>query len=385
MSHTVNYITRLPTCQLVWQFFKIFISLTFVSFYDIMEYIKDLEFTVIEIGNICLKHGLFLAPMAGVTDKTFRALCRAHGAEFTVSEMISAKALCYEQLAKKESIISKTGPLAFLDDGEVPAAVQIFGRDPEFMAQAARMLESGEYRGRKGNTLPSAIDINMGCPVHKVESNGEGSALMKEPRLACDIVRAVKSALVHTPVTVKIRAGFSNSDKNAPEMAKMLEDAGASLICIHARTREQMYNPGIDMSVIEKVKRAVSIPVVGNGDIYSGSDALDMMNKTGCDGVAVGRGARGNPWIFEDIAACLEGREYTYPDFCDRIDTISAQLSDMVKEKGEVIAAAEAKKHIAWYIRDVRDGTTLRDRVMKCENVKELFRMIEELRGAQMQ
>ncbi len=355
------------------------------DFCAIMLYIKVLEIIVIKIGNITLPHGLILAPMAGVTDKTFRRICRAHGAEFAVSEMISAKALCYEQLSKKESFVSKTGVLASLDADEYPSAVQLFGRDPEFMAEAGRMLESGEYKGNKSQIPPSAIDINMGCPVHKVVSNGEGSALMKEPRLAAEIVRSLVNSLDRTPVTVKIRAGYSNENKNAPEMAKMLEDAGASMICVHARTREQMYNPGIDLAVIEAVKRAVSVPVIGNGDIYSADDAVNMMERTGCDGVAVARGARGNPWIFEDITARLEGREYTYPAFADRVDTIAYQLGEMVREKGEVIAAAEAKKHIAWYIRDVRDGTTLRDRVMKCENIPELFRMIEELREARMQ
>ena len=334
----------------------------------------------IKLGNIELAHGLMLAPMAGVTDKAFRKICRECGAELTVSEMLSAKALCYEQLSKKESFESKTAPLASLDTDEHPAAVQIFGSEPSFMAEAAAMLESMDYKGCTSKIRPAAIDINMGCPVHKIVSNGEGSALMKNPKLAADIVRAVKGALREIPVTVKIRAGFSNNNKNAVEMAQMLEDAGASLICVHARTREQMYNPGIDLGIIAGVKGAVSVPVIGNGDIYCADDALNMMRQTGCDGVMIARGARGNPWIFSELCAVLDGKEYTYPELEDRIDTIIRQLNMMVDEKGERTAAAEAKKHIAWYIKGVRDAANLRDRVMKSEGVKELEDILLELR-----
>ena len=334
----------------------------------------------IKLGNIELAHGLMLAPMAGVTDKAFRKICRECGAELTVSEMLSAKALCYEQLSKKESFESKTAPLASLDTDEHPSAVQIFGSEPSFMAEAAAMLESMDYKGCTSKIRPAAIDINMGCPVHKIVSNGEGSALMKNPKLAADIVRAVKGALREIPVTVKIRAGFSNNNKNAVEMAQMLEDAGASLICVHARTREQMYNPGIDLGIIAGVKEAVEIPVVGNGDIYCADDALNMIRQTGCDGVMIARGARGNPWIFSELCEVLEGREYTYPELEDRIDTIIRQLNMMVDEKGERTAAAEAKKHIAWYIKGVRDAANLRDRVMKSEGVKELEDILLQLR-----
>ena len=335
----------------------------------------------IKLGNIELKHGLMLAPMAGVTDKAFRKICRECGAELTVSEMLSAKALCYEQLSKKEGFESKTAPLASLDADEHPAAVQIFGSEPSFMAEAAAMLESMDYKGCTSKIKPSAIDINMGCPVHKIVSNGEGSALMKNPKLAADIVRAVKGALKETPVTVKIRAGFSNDNKNAVEMAQMLEDAGASLICVHARTREQMYNPGIDLGIIAGVKEAVKVPVVGNGDIYCATDAINMIKQTGCDGVMIARGARGNPWIFSELCAMLEGREYTYPTLPDRIDTIIRQLDMMVDEKGERVAAAEAKKHVAWYIKGIRDAANLRDRVMKSESTKELENILIELKG----
>lgn len=326
----------------------------------------------IKFGNIELNHGLMLAPMAGVTDKAFRKICRECGAELTVSEMLSAKALCYEQLSKKEGFESKTAPLASLDADEYPSAVQIFGSEPSFMAEAAARLECMDYKGCTSKIRPAAIDINMGCPVHKIVSNGEGSALMKNPKLAADIVRAVKGALREIPVTVKIRAGFSNDNKNAVEMAQMLEDAGASLICVHARTREQMYKPGIDLGIIASVKEAVKVPVVGNGDIYCAEDALNMMKQTGCDGVMIARGTQGNPWIFSEISAALEGREYIYPTFEDKIDTIIRQLGMMVDEKGERVAAAEAKKHVAWYIKGVRDAANLRDRVMKSESVEEL-------------
>ena len=250
----------------------------------------------IKIGSFNLKNVIMLAPMAGFTDFSFRKICREHGAEYTVSEMVSAKALCYEQTAKKGEC--KTAPLAAVKREEEPMAIQLFGSEPQFVAEAARMIEEREYRGCVSDISPTAIDINMGCPMHKIVGNGEGSALMKNPRLASEIVSATVKALKNTPVTVKIRAGWDESSKNAPEMARMLEDAGASLICVHARTKEDMYSPGIDMSIIEKVKRAVSIPVIGNGDICSAPDAVNMMRATGCDGVMVGRGALGNPWIF---------------------------------------------------------------------------------------
>ena len=322
-----------------------------------------------------------LAPMAGVTDKAFRKICRECGAEFTVSEMLSAKALCYEQVSKKAGFESKTAPLAALDCDEHPSAVQIFGSEPSFMAEAAARLETLDYKGCTSQIRPAAIDINMGCPVHKIVSNGEGSALMKSPTLAADIVRAVKGALREIPVTVKIRAGFSNENKNAVEMAQAVAEAGASLICVHARTREQMYNPGIDLGIIASVKEAVNVPVVGNGDIYSAADALNMMKQTGCDGVMIARGARGNPWIFSEIAAALDGGEYIYPVFEDRMDTIIRQLHMMVDEKGERTAAAEAKKHVAWYIKGVRDAAGMRDRVMKSESTRELCDILLEIKS----
>ena len=333
----------------------------------------------IKIGNTELKNGLFLAPMAGFTDYAFRRICREHGAEYTVSEMVSAKALCYEQIGKKTEY--KTAPLAAVKNEEMPMVIQLFGSEPEFVAEAARMIECGEYRGCISETSPSAIDINMGCPMHKIVGNGEGSALMKNPRLAAEIVNATVKALKHTPVTVKIRAGWDDSSKNAPEMAKMLEDAGASLICVHARTREQMYNPGVDISIIEKVKNAVSIPVVGNGDVYSFDDAKRMIDTTGCDGIMVGRGALGNPWIFEEIAARMGGEDYTVPPPALAIDTCLCHVELMRKSKGERVASAEIKKHAALYIKGVRGAASIRDSIMKTSSTTELEQILIDLRA----
>ena len=285
----------------------------------------------VRIGNTELKNGIFLAPMAGFSDYSFRRICREHGVEYTVSEMVSAKALCYEQIGKKTEY--KTAPLATVKNEEMPMAIQLFGSEPQFVAQAARLIENREYRGCISEISPSAIDINMGCPMHKIVGNGEGRALMKNPRLAADIVRETVKALKNTPITVKIRAGWDDNTKNAPEMARMLEEAGASIICVHARTREQMYNPGIDISIIEKVKTAVKIPVIGNGDIYTASDAIKMINETGCDGVMIGRGSLGNPWIFEEISAHMEKREFIPPLLSEIIDTCLYHVDIMRQDK----------------------------------------------------
>lgn len=331
----------------------------------------------IKIGNTELKNGLFLAPMAGFSDYAFRRICREHGAEYTVSEMVSAKALCYEQIGKK--IEYKTAPLAALKAEEMPMAIQLFGAEPEFVAEAARMIECGEYRGCVSEVSPSAIDINMGCPMHKIVGNGEGSALMKNPRLAAEIVNATVKALKNTPVTVKIRAGWDDSSKNAPEMAKMLEDAGASLICVHARTREEMYNPGIDISIIEKVKNSVSVPVIGNGDICSYADAKNMIERTGCDGVMIGRGALGNPWVFKEISERLNGEDYIAPTLLESINTCLYHIEIMRQSKGERIASAEIKKHAALYVKGVRGAASVRDAIMKTTSTAEIENILREL------
>ncbi len=333
----------------------------------------------IKIGEVTLKHGIFLAPMAGFSDYSFRKICREHGAEYTVSEMVSAKALCYEQIGKK--IECRTAPLARVKADEAPMAIQLFGSEPHFVSEAARMIESLDYKGCVSEIAPNAIDINMGCPMHKIVGNGEGSALMKNPELAAEIVSATVKALKHTPVTVKIRAGWDEDTKNAPEMAKMLEAAGASLICVHARTREQMYNPGIDISIIERVKNAVSIPVVGNGDIYSAADAISMIEHTGCDGIMIGRGAIGNPYLFEEIAAGLNKEEYSKPTLAEAIDTCIEHINLIRADKGEHTASAEIKKHAAMYIKGVRSAASVRDRIMKTRSTYEIEEILNELKN----
>lgn len=332
----------------------------------------------IKIGNTTLKNGIMLAPMAGFTDYSFRKICREHGAEYTVSEMVSAKALCYEQASKKGEC--KTAPLAAVKKEEEPMAIQLFGSEPQFVAEAARMIEAREYRGCVSDIPPTAIDINMGCPMHKIVGNGEGSALMKNPRLAAEIVSATVKALKNTPVTVKIRAGWDESSKNAPEVAKMLEDAGASLICVHARTKEDMYSPGIDISIIEKVKSAVNIPVIGNGDIYNAPDAVNMMRATGCDGVMVGRGTLGNPWIFSEISAFLNGDIPRKISTSEIIDCCLYHIRLIRDDKGEHTASAEIKKHAALYIKGMRSAASIRDRIMKTRSTEEIEQILFELR-----
>ncbi len=333
----------------------------------------------LKIGKTELPCGLVLAPMAGVTDRSFRRLCHEKGAEYTVSEMVSAKALCYEQLGKRKNIQDTgTAPLAAITEGEGPMAIQIFGSEPSFMSEAAKMLEKGEYRGCTSNALPIAIDINMGCPMRKIVGNGEGSALMKNIPLAAEICRAVVKS-VDIPVTVKLRAGWDKDSINAPELAKALEAAGAAAICVHARTREQLYSPGIDLSVIEKVKGSVSIPVIGNGDITTAADALHMIQKCGCDGVMIGRGAMGNPWIFSEIKAAMEGREYTFPTVEERMNTAIEHLEAMLGHKGERVGLAEGKKHMAWYLTGLRGAAAARNAIMQATSKAEICKILTEL------
>lgn len=332
----------------------------------------------IKIGNYTLRHGLFLAPLAGVSDRAFRDVCRAEGAEYTVSEMVSAKALCYEQRTKKEDAPTKTAPLASVYESEMPMAIQLFGCEPDFMAEAARLIEEMSYRGCTSDTPPAAIDINMGCPVHKIVGNGEGSALMKNPALAADIVRAVCRA-VSLPVTVKIRAGWDADSINAPEMAKRLEDAGAALIAVHGRTRAQMYAPSADLGVIADVKKSVSVPVVGNGDILSAADAIRMYEQTGCDGVMIARGALGNPWLFAEIRALLEGGVYTPPTLAERMETALSQIAFMVEEKGERIAMAEARKHLSWYIKGIDGAAAARLAINTASTLAEMTAILRDL------
>ena len=331
------------------------------------------------IGNVALKHGLMLAPLAGVSDHPFRRVCRALGAEYTVSEMVSAKSLCYEKKSKKaQSGQSKTAPLAQVHADDVPMAVQIFGSEPEFMAEAAAMLADGSYAGCRSAAKPAAIDINMGCPVHKIVSNGEGSALLRDIPLAGRIVRAVCAAQP-LPVTVKIRIGFDTDSLCAVEMARELEAAGAAAICVHGRTREQMYRPGVDLGQIAAVKDAVRIPVIGNGDIYTAEDALRMKRETNCDGLMIARGAMGNPWLFSEIVCALEGRAFAPPTMKERIETALSQMAQMIEEKGERVGFAESKKQMSWYIHGVKGAAEARGRMMTAQSADEVADILRGL------
>ncbi|MCD8056770.1 MAG: tRNA dihydrouridine synthase DusB [Clostridiales bacterium] len=307
-----------------------------------------------------------LAPMAGASDHAMRVICKNHGADFCTTEMISAKAWC---LGDK-----KTRALAMIGADEAPTAIQLFGRDPETIAKAAGYAAESVVP-------PAAIDINMGCPAPKIVKNGEGSALMREPMLAAEIVRAAVRALSGTniPVTVKMRSGFENSPsgKNARELALLCEDAGCSLITVHGRTREAMYSPPVDLDIIKEVKSAVSIPVIGNGDVKSGTDALKMLEYTGCDGIAVGRAALGNPWIFEEIKCTLSGKKFIPPTKSERISCAISHTDALVAEKGERVGTFEARKHIAWYIHGLRGAPQVRDKIMRTESYTEMKEIIK--------
>ena len=337
-----------------------------------------------KIGNAEVFHGLCLAPLAGVSDRSFRKMARRFGAEYTVSEMVSAKALCYEQNSRKAVTAStvRTAPLAAVMADEYPMAVQLFGAEPEFMARAAQLLESGEYRGACGEIPPVAIDVNMGCPMAKIVGNGEGSALMKTPALAEAIVREMVRA-VKIPITVKIRAGWDAEHINAVELAKRMEQAGASAICVHGRTRQQMYAPGADWGIIREVREAVSIPVIGNGDIFTASDAIRMMEETGCQGVMVARGAQGNPWIFEEIRLAMEGEAYIPPTTHERLSVAMEHAEDIVREKGERIGVHESRKHMGWYVHGVRGAASARGRLMTAESLDAIRKIFDELENSE--
>ncbi|MBE6555099.1 MAG: tRNA dihydrouridine synthase DusB [Ruminococcaceae bacterium] len=329
------------------------------------------------LGETVLSNGVMLAPMAGVTDPSFRAICYRAGAECTVSEMISAKALCYEQKGRG-SAPARTAGLATVRKSDGPMVIQLFGSEPEFMREAALLIESGAYRDNESEAAPIAIDLNMGCPVAKVVSNHEGSALMREPLRAAAIVRAVKEA-VHLPVTVKMRAGWDEHSRNAVDFAKRMEEAGADLVTVHGRTRQQFYAPSSDNGIIADVKRAVKIPVVGNGDLFSIDDVRHMIEDTGCDGVMIARGALGNPFLFTELISFFKGIPYQAPTLRERLDTALLHAADLVRRKGERIGIAEARKHMAWYTKGVRGSAEARDTLMHAEHVEDLARVFDAL------
>ena len=284
-----------------------------------------------------------LAPMAGVADRTFRELCRGYGAAYTVSELVSAKALTLND--------KKSFELIQVNDGEKPTGVQLFGCEPQIMAKAAIEVEK---------QAPDFIDINMGCPAPKVAASGGGALLMKSPVLAAEIVKAVVQA-VNLPVTVKMRSGWDFDCINAVELAKRCEDAGASAITVHARTKTQMYAPPADWSIIADVKKAVSVPVIGNGDVVDAKTAAQMYEDTGCDMVMVGRAAMGAPWIFSQINAYIsEGRTVTDPPVSERMLVLMRQALATIEAKGEFIAMREMRKHAAWYMTGLKGAAQFR-------------------------
>ena len=303
----------------------------------------------VNIGNISLAHGVMLAPMAGYTDRAMRLVCHEEGCELSVTEMVSAKAVVYED--------KKTFSLAKILPDEGPVAIQIFGSEPEIMAEAAARLSRPSIGAR-----PVAIDINMGCPVHKIFSNGEGSALMRSPELIERIVGAVKAA-VDIPVTAKIRAGIDENSINAVECALAAESGGASMICIHGRTRVQMYGGKADREIIKNVKQSLQIPLFANGDITSAADALSMISDTNADGIAIGRGAVGNPFLFSEIISAIKGEHFSEVGIERRAETALRQLRLAIEDKGERVAIPEARKHIALYLHGFRGASALRAKI----------------------
>ena len=303
----------------------------------------------VNIGNLELKHGVMLAPMAGYTDRAMRLVCHEAGCEFSVTEMVSAKAVVYDD--------KKTFALAKILPDEGPVAIQIFGSEPEIMAEAASRLSNPASGAR-----PVAIDINMGCPVNKIFSNGEGSALMRSPELIERIVGAVKRA-VDIPVTAKIRAGIDEKSINAVECALAAEAGGASMICIHGRTRVQMYGGKADREIIKNVKQSLQIPLFANGDIISADDALSMISDTGADGIAIGRGAVGNPFLFEEILCAVRGEKAPSVSIEERAEVALYQLRLAIEDKGERVAIPEARKQIALYLHGFRGASALRAKI----------------------
>lgn len=308
-----------------------------------------------KIGNLEIKGYACLAPMAGVADRAFRELCVSYGAAYVTSEMVSSKGLTMQDKKSKE--------LLYLSDDERPAGAQIFGDDPDIMAKAA--LKAMEFS-------PDFIDINMGCPAPKIAGNGGGSALLKNPELIGKIIKKVVE-VSPVPVTAKIRIGWDGNSINAVEVAKRIEAAGADAITVHGRTKDQMYAPPVSLDEIANVKKAVSIPVIGNGDIVDGKSAKLMLDKTGCDFLMVGRGALGNPWIFQCINAYLNNEtDFTEPTLEERMDVMLRHIGTLCDYKGVRIGMREARKHAAWYIKGIRGAASFRQEIGSLSTMDEL-------------
>ena len=311
-----------------------------------------------KIGNINIEGGLCLGPMAGVSDLPFRRLCKEMGASLLVTEMVSAKAIYFKN--------KNTEPLMKIDKDEHPVALQLFGSDPDIIALIAAQIENRDF---------DIFDFNMGCPVPKIVNNGEGSALMKNPKLVEEILsKLVKS--VKKPVTLKIRKGFNEDNINAVEIAKIAEASGVSAIAVHARTREQYYSGKADWSIIKAVKSELGIPVIGNGDVTDGKSAEEMYEYTGCDGIMIARAARGNPWIFREIRDYFCSKTVEKPAKDEVIDMILKHCRLQMEYDDEIMAVRKMRKHVAWYTHGMKGSSTLRDRVNHIESYNELEHLL---------
>lgn len=316
----------------------------------------------LKIGNVCLDNPVVLAPMAGVSDLPFRLLCKEQGAGMVCTEMISAKAILYGN--------KNTEELMRIHPKEGPVSLQLFGSDPKIIGEMAKRIEDRPF---------AVLDLNMGCPVPKVVNNGEGSALMKNPVLAGRIIEAAARS-IHKPVTVKIRKGFDETSINAVEIARIAQESGAAAVAVHARTREQYYSGQADWEIIARVKEAVRIPVLGNGDVTDAETALAMMEQTGCDGVLVGRAARGNPWIFREILAAMKGEAKPQrPDRQALYEMILRHAGLLAEYKGEYTAVREMRKHVAWYSTGLPHAAGLRRKINEMETMQQLTDGMKEL------